>query len=483
MSPHPAVARYAAHVSPAFVKLLGAPGHGRVFVRARGTRLWDDEGREYLDFFGGSGTTSLGHNHPRLRDALRDFLLEDAPSLVHVGPAVHAADLAAALAARAAPLTRCIFSSSGAEAVEMGLQIARAVTRRAGVVYCAGSDHGLTLDALAVTGHDRGAPCGTSGRGPLLGLIASRSALRRPARLLERALSRRVGAFVVEPILGEGGAVLPPPGYQADAQELCRRSGALLVLDEVQTGLGRTGTLFAHAAEGFSPDVLVLGKALGGSLAAIAATLTTPALHDRAAGAPERFDRHGSTCAGNAFACHAALTTLRIVDDDGLSAASAARGDRLLGGLRDALAGHPLVRDVRGRGLLVGHRSSGPTDHAVLERLAPKMIGQLSRRVFGRSGSPGSGCWRRASSPSRPASGGDVLKHRRPRSPHSDARGRPPLVGGWWLGSSGSTRISRRCSARWPAGWRRSLRRDERDAVDERQAYQLGGRREVPADG
>ncbi len=378
MSPHPAVGRYAAHVSPAFVKLLGAPGHGRVFVRARGTRLWDDEGREYLDFFGGSGTTSLGHNHPRLREALRDFLGEDAPSLVHVGPAVHAADLAAALAARAAPLTRCIFSSSGAEAVEMGLQLARAVTRRTGVVYCAGSFHGLTLDALAVPGHDRGRP--RTAVGPLLG-----DCVEVPfgdLEALERALSRRVGAFVVEPILGEGGAVLPPPGYLADAQELCRRSGALLVLDEVQTGLGRTGTLFAHTAEGFTPDVLVLGKALGGSLAAIAATLTTPAHHDRAGGAPDRFERPGSTYAGNALACQAALTTLRILDDEGLSAASAARGDRLLAGLRDALAGHPLVRDVRGRGLLVG-LELGPTDHGVLHRLAPEMIGSLSRRVFG----------------------------------------------------------------------------------------------------
>jgi len=377
VSAHPAVARYAEHLNPAFVKLLGAFGYGRVFVRARGATLWDHEGREYLDFLAGFGAVNLGHNHPRLRERLREFLLEDAPNLIHVGPPVHAAELAAELARRADPLTLCLLSSSGAEAVETGLKLARAVTRRPGVVYCARSYHGLTLGALSVTGVARM-------RAPFAPLLTDCHEVPfGDLEALDRVLSRRkVGAFVVEPILGEGGVVLPPPGYLAAAQELCRRRGALLVLDEVQTGLGRTGTLFAYQAEGFVPDVLVLGKALGGSLTPMSATLTTPAFHARAFGTAERFDLHGSTYSGNALACVTALETLRILDDEALVRAGAERGRRLLGGLTRALAGHPLVRAVRGRGLLVAVEL-GPTDQGVLNRVLPGMVEAVSRRVFG----------------------------------------------------------------------------------------------------
>jgi putrescine aminotransferase len=377
MAPHPAVARYAEHMNPAFVKLLGTFGYGRVFVRARGTTLWDHEGREYLDFVAGFGATSLGHNHPRLAEAVRRFLLEEAPNVVHVGPQVHASELAEALCRRAAPLGACLFSSCGAEAVETGIKLARAVTGRPGIVHCANGYHGLTLGALSVTGVARM-------RAPFAPLLAD--AIEVPfgdERALERALSRRrVGAFVVEPILGEGGAVLPPPSYLARAQELCRRRGVILILDEVQAGLGRTGSLFAFQAEGFVPDVLVLGKALGGGLVPIAATLTTRDLLSRSFGTVERFDLHGSTYAGNALASVVALETLRILDDERLVAASAERGRRLLAGLERALAGHPLVRAVRGRGLLVGVEL-GPTESGLVNRAVPGMVEAVSRRVFG----------------------------------------------------------------------------------------------------
>ena len=377
--PHPAVALYAEHVGPAFVKLLGTLGYGRVFVRARGSTLWDDRGREYLDFLAGFGATNLGHNHPRLREALREALLEDDPVVLHAGPQVRAAELAAALAARVPSLPMCLFSSSGAEAVETGLKLARAFTRRPGVVYCTGGYHGLSLGTLSIAGRARmRAPFG-----PLLpGCIEVPFG---DLEALERALTRhRIGAFVVEPILGEGGAVIPPDGYLASARALCHAHGAVLVLDEVQTGLGRTGALFAHRARGLTvePDVLVLGKSLGGSFVPISATLTTREIHARAFGTAERFDLHGSTYAGNALACRAALETLRILDDERLVEASAAQGRRLLAGLEGALGGHPLVRSVRGRGLLVGIEL-GPTDRGLLNRLAPGAVRGISRMVFG----------------------------------------------------------------------------------------------------
>src|SRR5262249_31290897 len=159
---------------------------------------------------------------------------------------------------------------------------------------------------------------------------------------------------VVEPIQCEAGVVTPPMGYLAEAQELCRKSGTLLVLDEVQTGLGRTGATFAYQSEGFIPDVLVLAKSLSGSLAPISAALVRPALHAKAYGATERFDLHSSTFAGNALSCVTALEGLHVLADEDLSANSKARGEQLLAGLRRRLDGHPLVRAIRGRGLLVG---------------------------------------------------------------------------------------------------------------------------------
>jgi putrescine aminotransferase len=372
MIQHPAVALYAEHMNPAFVKLLGTLGYGRVFTRARGTRLWDHEGREYLDFLAGFGSTSLGHNHPRLCHALVTHLHGEVPNLVHVGPQAQAAELAAGLASRAGPLRMVMFSSSGAEAVETALKLARAATRRAGVVYCAGSYHGLTLGTLSVAGVARM-------RAPFAPLLSDCTEVPfGDLAALERAVTRKVGAFVVEPILGEGGVVLPPAGYLEGAAEICRRQGALLVLDEVQTGLYRTGPFFAHTAEGVVPDVLVLGKALGGGLVPISATLAAPEVHERAFGTPERFDLHGSTYAGNALACATALATLHILDDEALGEASAERGRRLLLSLRRALTGHPLVRDVRGRGLMVGI-DLGPTDRGVLNRLAPGMVDGVSR--------------------------------------------------------------------------------------------------------
>jgi putrescine aminotransferase len=379
VNPHPAVQQYAEHVSPALVKLLGAFGYGRVFVRAKGTTLVDHEGREYLDFLAGFGAVNLGHNHPRLRDALRDALDDDLPNLVHTGVQADAAGLAAELASRAAPLSICLFSSSGAEAVEAGLKLARAATRRPAIVYCKNGYHGLSLGTLSVAGTARM-------RAPFEPLIPE--CVEIPfgdLDALDDALSRRkAGAFLVEPIQAEGGVILPPPDYLRRAQERCHKRGALLVLDEVQTGFGRAGTMFAYQQEGFTPDILVLGKALGGSLVPISATLTTREINDRAYGTPDRFDLHGSTYAGNAFACRAALATLRILDDERLVEAAAARGQRLLTGLQNALAKHPFVRDIRGRGLLVALELGPKIDGGgLLARFAPGLVDLVSKRVFG----------------------------------------------------------------------------------------------------
>lgn len=375
---HPATARYAEYINPAFVKLLGTFGFGRVFTRARGCLLWDASGRRYVDFLAGFGATNLGHSPPRLIARLQRALGEELPNVMHVGPQAKAGELGEALSARVPELPMCLLSCSGGEAVEAAMKLARAATGRSGIVHCHGGFHGTGLGNLSIMGHARW-------QRPFVPLLPNCYAvpfgdLDALARVLAR---RKIAAFVVEPVQGEAGAVRPPEGYLLEAARLCRSRGALFVLDEVQTGLGRCGRRFAFEhTRGLCPDVLVLGKSLGGGLLPISATLTTRAIQQRAYGTVFKFDLHGSTFSGNALGCIAAMETLRIIDDDDLPARAERLGQRLLSGLRRRTAGHPFVRDVRGLGLLVG-LELGPTGAGALARLAPSVVELVSRQVFG----------------------------------------------------------------------------------------------------
>ncbi|MGE0489185.1 MAG: aspartate aminotransferase family protein [Vulcanimicrobiota bacterium] len=341
-------------------------------MRAEGTRLWDSEGREYLDALAGFGATNLGHRHPALRKALSDELAKPHPDLLHIGPSPAVAELAQELTALAGPpLEVAMFSTSGGEAVESALKLARAATGRAGFVYCEDGFHGTGFGALSVMGAERM-------RAPFEPLLTD--CLRVPfgdLAALEKALHPGVAAFLVEPIQGEGGVRLPGPDYLSQAQRLCRANGSLLLLDEVQTGLGRSGQLFAFQGQ-LEPDVVILGKALGGGILPVSACLTSRDLHQRAYGTMERFDLHGSTFSGYALGCAAARASLRILGEESLVENARLRGEQLLEGLRTALDGHPLVREVRGRGLLVGVELGVEPGG-----LKGSVVGAVSRNVFG----------------------------------------------------------------------------------------------------
>jgi len=375
---HPAVVQYAKHVNPAFVKLLGVFGYGRLLVRARDVWIFDHEEKKYLDALAGFGAVNIGHSHPRLVARLKRFLDEEALNFVHVGPSAQAAALAAELARLAGePLEVALFSNTGAEAVEAGLKLARLATGRAGFLSCDAGFHGMSLGTLSIAGEEKlRAPFGELLRG----------CERVPfgdERALEKQLStKKFAGFVIDPFLCESEAAPPPPGYLAKAQELCKKTGTLLVLDEVQTGLGRTGSFFAFQREGFVPDVLVLAKSLSGGVAPIGVTLTSRALHERVFSSMERFGLHATTFGANAFSCTAALETLAIINDENLSQNAAARGEELLRGLRERLAGHPLVRAIRGRGLLASIEL-GPTDSGLLNRVAPFLVRAVARSLFG----------------------------------------------------------------------------------------------------
>ncbi len=375
---HPAVVAYARHVNPTFIDLLNVLGYGRVFTRAQDVWLWDHDGKRYLDCLASFGAANLGHNHPRLIARLEQFFKTDALNCFHVGPSPYMADLAQALAGLAGePLEITLFSNSGAEAVEAGMKLALVATRRTKIVYCDGAFHGTSLGTLVVMGDDR--------RRKALepSVVNSRAIPFGDLAALEAALSKRdVAAFLVEPIQAEGGVILPPPGYLKQAQALCARHGAYLILDEVQTGIGRCGKMFAYQAEDMTPDILVLAKSLGGGIAAIGATLTSREIYRKAFGTMECFDSHGATFAGNSLACVAALETLQIMHDEKLAANSAARGEQLLSGLQKKLAGHPFVKNIRGRGLLAAVEI-GPTASGWANNLAPSLVSLVSKKVFG----------------------------------------------------------------------------------------------------
>jgi putrescine aminotransferase len=359
---HPAVAGYARHVNPAFVELLNVLGYGRLYQRALDVWLWDQRGNRYLDCLAGFGSANLGHNHPRLVSRLSQFLASEPLNNFHVGPSPYMAELGAALAHDGLEVT--LFCNSGAEAVEAAMKLARVATGRRKFVYCDGGYHGTSFGTLAVMGDARKRAAFVDAENVQIPF--------GDAAALKEALDRDVAAFVVEPIQGEGGVRVAPPGYLEEARALCHRAGALLVLDEVQTGIGRTGRLFCAEAV---PDVRVAAKALGGGMASIGVACTTAELHRKAYGSMDRFDWHSSTFGGNSFACVAALETLRILEDEKLLQNAAARGQQLISGLRARLAGHPFVREVRGEGLLVGIEI-GPAHRGWLKEVA-------SRKVFG----------------------------------------------------------------------------------------------------
>ncbi|MCC6403510.1 MAG: aspartate aminotransferase family protein [Fimbriimonadaceae bacterium] len=326
-------------------RLLSFAGFG-VEVRAEGCSVWDSEGTGYLDFLGGFGVFSLGHRHPRVLDAVRRQL-EAMPlsCKTFFNPVMaEAAERLAGVAPEG--LEYVFFSNSGAESVEAALKFARAATGRPGIVATEGGYHGKTLGALSATGREKY----QSAFRPLVpgfahvpygDLAAARA-----------AVGPETAAFIVEAVQGEGGIIVPPEGYLAGLREACDTAGALLILDEVQTGLGRTGAMWGCDHEGVRPDILTSAKALGGGVMPIGATLGTHAVWDRVFG--ENPFLHTSTFGGNPMACAAAVATLEVLRDEGLVERSAQLGAVLMDGLRSEALPLDLVSDVRGRGLMVG---------------------------------------------------------------------------------------------------------------------------------
>ncbi|MET0740282.1 MAG: acetylornithine transaminase [Candidatus Nanopelagicales bacterium] len=313
-------------------------------VRGQGARVWDADGREYVDLVAGIAVNLLGHAHPRVVAAVSEQIatLGHTSNLVINGPAVRLAERLLSLTGRDG---RVFFCNSGAEANEATFKLAR-LTGKQRVVVAEGSFHGRTMGALALTAQ----PAKQDPFRPLPGDVVA--VPFGDLEALRAVVDDRVSAVFLEPVQGEGGVVPSPPGYLAGAAATTRSAGALLVLDEVQTGIGRTGSWFAHQNDGIEPDIVTLAKGLGGGLP-IGAVMAFGA-----AATAFRPGMHGSTFGGNPVACAAALAVLDTIADEGLLD----RAKTVGAALRDTVLalGHPLVTGVRGDGLLLGIMLAAP---------------------------------------------------------------------------------------------------------------------------
>jgi ornithine--oxo-acid transaminase len=339
----------ATHLDASLVEVLRILGFDRDYVSAQGSYLYDREGRAYLDFHTGEGFASLGHNHPGVGEVLRSVI---AAGLID-GVQIHYSPLAGMLAEELsfrlpAGLDAVFFANSGSEAVDSALKFARAATGRPRLVSCDSSFHGVSLGPLSLVGDD----FFTQGFGPLLP-GCGRVPFGDLAVLEAELRTKDVAAFIVEPVQGRA-ITPPPPGYLEAAQALCRRYGTLFIVDEIQTGLGRTGKWFALERDGLEPDFVLVGKALGGGYVPVAAMVTTRKIFDKAVGTLERAYVHQSTFGRNRLSMAAGLAALRIIERNGLVENAERVGALLLDGLRALQDRYEIVADVRGEGLMLG---------------------------------------------------------------------------------------------------------------------------------
>jgi len=337
------------HLNPQLVRVLKTLGFDRYYVRGEGCYLFDRDGERYLDLLSGFGVYALGRSHPVVKKALHDALDLDLPNLVQLDAALLPGLLAEALLARThGGIERCFFSNSGAESVDAAIKFSRYATKRRRVLYTDHAFHGLTYGPLSLNGGKEF----REGFGPLV--PGCDEVAFGDIDALDRELRRGdVAAFVVEIIQGKGVNVAPE-GYWTEAAAMCRQHGALLVADEVQTGLGRTGKLWAHEHYGLEPDIITVSKALSGGYIPVGATLCSAEVFDKVYSKMERVVVHSTTFGRNQLAMVAALATLQTIDDEDIVDRARATGDAFETRLTPLLDKYELFKEVRGKGLMIG---------------------------------------------------------------------------------------------------------------------------------
>ena len=363
------------YLSPQLPRVLGTLGFDRFYVRGEGCYLYDADERRYLDLLSGFGVYALGRSHPTIVGALQQALEADLPNLVQLDCALLPGVLAEQLVARAHPgIERVFFTNSGAEAIESAIKFARCHTKRGRILYADHGFHGLTTGALSLNG---GAEF-RNGFGTLLpgtemvpfgDLDALAAQLRRG----------NVAAVVLEPIQGKGVNVAADEFWPA-AEQLCRKYGALLVVDEIQTGFGRTGRFFCHEHWGIQPDIITVSKALSGGYVPVGAMLCSAKVSDSVYSSMDRAVVHSSTFSTNQLAMVAGLATLHAFDEEDIVDRARRTGELFMKSLAPLVERHEYLHAVRGKGMMIGLVFGEPQSRAA--RLRWKTVEAMRNALF-----------------------------------------------------------------------------------------------------
>ncbi len=319
-----------------------------IYKKAYDCIIEDNNGIQYIDFVGGYGAFNMGHSNPYIIDAIHK--IEGKANLAFIGLNPYETILAANLAATTQyKLKRSFFCNSGSEAVESALKLARAATKKTRILYCRNAYHGKTFGALSAT--DR-----PHYRIPFEPLVPDFDMVSYGSEheLREKLRTNLYSAFILEPIQGEGGVIIPPNGYMEKVREICTEYGTLLIVDEVQTGMGRTGRLYAYEHSGIVPDILCLAKSLGGGIIPIGTCITTEEIYSKAYGEVNDCNLHSSTFGGNTYASAAAIAAFEFLYKNNLILKTEEKGQYLVEGLRKIQFKCPVIKEVRGKGLLIG---------------------------------------------------------------------------------------------------------------------------------
>jgi len=358
------------------LNVLKTLGFDKQYVRAKGQYLYDKEGLEYLDLLGGYGVYAIGRNHPKVIAALKEILDAELPNMVQFDCPLLAGCLAEALAKRLPyDLEKIVFCNSGTEAVEAAIKFSRAATGRDKVVYCSQAFHGLTMGSLSLNGCDLfKKPFGSLLPGvdqiPFNDLDALEAALK----------TGDYACFIIEPIQGKG-VYIPDERFFQEASRLCKKHKTLLVVDEIQTGLGRTGKFLAiEHWPGVDPDIVTIAKALSGGFIPVGAVAMKPWIFSKTYKNMEHAVVHSSTYARNNMAMAAGLATLQVIDEENLIEKAAEKGERLLSALKEKLEPFELVKEVRGKGMMIGIEFGPPKSLKL--KAAWKMLEVANKGLF-----------------------------------------------------------------------------------------------------
>lgn len=343
------------HMNSQMVKVLQTIGYNRQYVRAEGSYLFDHEGHKYLDLLSGFGTFALGRNHPTVSGYLKEVLDAQMPNMVQMDVSLMSGLLGEELlSTMPSSLDKVFFCNSGAETVEGAIKFARGATGRERMIFCDHAFHGLTNGALSLNGDK----IFREGFGSLLPNF-TKIPFNDLAALEKELAQKNVAAFIVEPIQGKG-VNLPDGNYLKDAQELCHKYGALFIADEVQTGLGRTGKMWAVEHWGVEPDMLLTAKALSGGHIPVGAVAMRKWIFDKVFNRMDRAVVHGSTFSKNNMAMAAGLATLKVLKEEKLVENASKLGEQIMNDLTKLKGEFELVKDVRGKGLMIAIEFGSP---------------------------------------------------------------------------------------------------------------------------